>query len=92
MTYYLGEQPIESLEDDCNCNYPKPRHDALEKFSFLKYLYIAIKELIESPHITIIRKVGNENKRNAKRPPQKEAVAYIDTAINTCVDVGPGID
>ena len=30
--------------------------------------------------------------RKAKRPPQNEAVAYIDIAINTCVEVGPGID
>jgi hypothetical protein len=28
----------------------------------------------------------------ARNPPIKEAVAYIDIAVRSCVDVGPGSD
>lgn len=35
---------------------------------------------------------GRENIKNAKNPPQNDAVAYIEIAVNNCVDVGPGND
>jgi hypothetical protein len=35
---------------------------------------------------------GNENKRKARNPPQNEAVAYIEIAVSSCVEVGPGKD
>lgn len=47
---------------------------------------------MDNPQIIITKKFGNENMRKAKKPPQNEAVAYIDVAIKTCVEVGPGID
>jgi hypothetical protein len=37
-------------------------------------------------------KAGNEKRIKAASPPQKEAVAYIEMAVNSWVEVGPGID
>ena len=37
-------------------------------------------------------KAGRENMKNAMNPPKNEAVAYIEIAVSSCVDVGPGKD
>ena len=40
----------------------------------------------------MIMKVGSENMIKANNPPIQEYVAYIDKAMTSCVDVGPGND
>lgn len=35
---------------------------------------------------------GNENKMNATNPPMNDDVAYIEIAVRSWVEVGPGND
>ena len=37
-------------------------------------------------------KVGPEKSKNAASPPQNDLVAYIEIAVSSWVDVGPGND
>lgn len=56
------------------------------------FLYSFVNCFRNRTALNIPMKAGSENTRKAANPPQNEAVAYIEIAVNNWVDVGPGND